>query len=159
VSATARPINAPDLLLPDELPADILILPREIDGDMGLYDDSVVTLAKGLQRLGTTATYLHEADSREWIGEKGIDAIVLSLIIGIGSSAGWAGIAALLRGCTSGAVRAKVARCKQTSAGDNEWEWFEIEGSGAEVADALKTLNPGSTSGNPPDGEDDGDAA
>jgi hypothetical protein len=158
VSATARPIDAPNLSLPDEMPGDVLILPREIDGDVGLYDDSVVTLAKGLRRLGITATYLHDADSREWIGEKGIDAIVLSLIVGICSSAGWAGIEALLRGRTSSAVRVRVARCKHSSAGDPEWEWFEVEGSAAEVADALKTLNPGSTS-SPPEGGDGGDSA
>jgi hypothetical protein len=133
----ARPI-AGLAALPDELPADVLILPREIDGDVGLYDDSVDTLAKELRSRGVTAVHRHEADSREWIGEKGIGPIVLSFIVGIASSAGWAGIVALARGCTSG-VRARVARCKQTPAG-TEWEWFEVEGSGPDVAEALAML-------------------
>jgi hypothetical protein len=152
---TSRPIEAPVADLPDDLRADVLILPRETAGDVGRYDDSVSTLAKQLRASGATATYLHEADSREWIGEQGIDPIVLSFIVGLASNAGWAGIAALARR-TSGGVRAKVARCKETPDG-TEWEWFEVEGPGAEVADALQALQPGpgnSDEPSPSDGEE-----
>ena len=86
----------PPATLPESWTADVLILPREVVDGRGLYDDSVVTVAKELRAAGTSADYAHGPDAREWIGEKAVDAIVLSLIVGIASNAGWAGLRALV---------------------------------------------------------------
>ena len=54
-------------MLPDELPAvDVLILPREVSDGRGLYDDSMVTLAKEIRVAGVTADYQHDANARKW---------------------------------------------------------------------------------------------
>lgn len=125
--------------LPDRWTADVLILPREVVDGRGLYDDSVVTVAKELRAAGTSADYAHTPDARQWIGEKGVDPIVLSLIVGIAANAGWAGLRALVGRAGSNRVRIRAARIRETLQG-REAEWFELEGPGEEVAQALKVL-------------------
>ena len=132
-------MSTPPATLPDSWTADVLILPREVVDGRGLYDDSVVTVAKELRAAGTSADYAHGPDAREWIGEKAVDAIVLSLIVGIASNAGWAGLRALLGRARSNRVRIRVARMRETLNG-REAEWFELEGPADEVAEALRVL-------------------
>jgi hypothetical protein len=128
------------VVLTDELPAvDVLLLPREISDERGLYDDSVDTLAKEIRAFGVTADYQHDSSSRGWIGEKHVSPIVLDLIANILSMAGWNGLRSVVAKRKSERVRVKVARRKETSSGTVE-EWFELDGPGAEVAEALKGL-------------------
>ena len=137
-------------MLPDELPAvDLLILPREVNDGRGLYDDSVVTLAKQVRAVGVTADYQHDASSRTWIGEKHVDPLVLDIIAGFITNAGWAGVATVISKRKSKRVRVRFGRRKDSS-GSLE-EWFEAEGPGAEVAEALRELQQGSAD------EDDGE--
>ncbi len=139
MSVTARPIDPPSVPLPDSVDADVLIFPREVIESDGLYDDSALTLAKELRKDGVTAEYQHGPGSRQWIGERGVD-IVLSLILGIASNAGWDALCGLLRlRHPSDSVRITLARCRQTESGV-EWEWFEAEGPGEDVARALEQL-------------------
>lgn len=142
-----KPIDTPSSVrLPDELPAvDVLLLPREISDGRGLYDDSVDTLAKEIRATGVTADYQHDSSSRGWIGEKHVSPIVLDIIANILSMAGWNGLRSVVGKRKSERVRVKVARRKETSSGTVE-EWFELDGSGAEVAEALKALE-GDTAG------------
>jgi hypothetical protein len=121
----------------------VLILPREVVDGRGSYDDSVVTIAKELRASGTSAGYAHGPEAREWIGEKSVAVILLSLIIGIASNAGWDGIRALVGRAGSKRVHLRVARVNETPAG-REAEWFELDGPGAEVAEALKVLQQSS---------------
>jgi hypothetical protein len=136
-----KPIDAPaGVTLPDELPAvDLFILPREVSYGGGLYDDSVVTLAKQVRATGVTADYQHDASSRTWIGERHLDPLVLDIIAGFITNAGWAGVATVISKRKSERVRVRCGRRKNSS-GSLE-EWFEVEGSGAEVAEALRSFN------------------
>jgi hypothetical protein len=136
-------MSTPPATLPNRWTTDVLILPREVVDGRGLYDDSVVTVAKELRAAGTSAGYAHGPDAREWIGEKGVDAIVLSLIVGIASNAGWAGLRALVGRARSNRVRIRVARVRETPDGP-EAEWFQLEGPGDEVAEALRVLQESS---------------
>jgi hypothetical protein len=136
---SARKIDSPVSGVPARIDADVLILPREISDDRGLYDDSVLTLAKDLREAGITAEYQHPAEAREWIGERGVD-ILVAFIVGIASNAGWAALGALLRQRHAGdPVRVRAARISDREAGV-DWEWFEVEGPGEDVADALEAL-------------------
>jgi hypothetical protein len=132
---------SPPAALPDTWNADVVILPRQVAEGIGLYDDSVVTVAKELRAAGTSAEYAHGPEAREWIGEKSVALIALSLIVGIASNAGWDGLRALIGRAGSKRVRVRVARVKESPEG-REAEWFELDGPGAEVADALKALQP-----------------
>jgi hypothetical protein len=147
-----KPIDAPaSVTLPDELPAvDLLILPRDVSDGRGLYDDSVVTLAKQVRATGVTADYQHDASSRTWIGEKHLDPLVLDIIAGFITNAGWAGVATVISKRKSDRVRVRFGRRKNSS-GSLE-EWFEVEGPGTEVAEALRELQQGGSAD-----EDDGD--
>jgi hypothetical protein len=149
----ASPIDPPPIDLPDEIAVDLLILPRKLaeDGD-GLYDDSVLTLAKELGSEGVTAEYLHPPEERRWIGEKSAVQLLVEFVIGVGGNAGWAALKTLFRRRGSDRTRVRLARTR--SRGEKiEWEWFEAEGTGEEVARAIEALEPSAADG---DGKDAG---
>jgi hypothetical protein len=135
--------HPPEIQLPDHVDVDVLVLPREVsESGRGLYDDSVVTLAKELRLHDVTAAYQHGAEDRQWIGERAADVIVLSFVIGVASSAGWEALKRLFSTrYDKNRVKGKLARYTQTS-DHATWEWFEVEGSGEEVARALDELGP-----------------
>jgi len=140
---TVAPGSAPNIRLPARLGSDVVILPREEDEcGIGLYDDSVLTLAKALRAEGASADYQHDREHRNWIGERSATVIVLSIVLGIVSNAGWAGLVRLFsKTHADDHVRGKVARCSQR--GDSiAWEWYEFEGRGEEVARALEQIGP-----------------
>ena len=111
VMVDVQPIDAPsNVMLPDELPAvNVLILPREVSDGRGLYDDSVMTLAKEIRAAGVTADYQHDANSRKWIGEKHVNPLVLDIIAGLITNAGWAGMMAAISMRKSERVRVRSA--------------------------------------------------
>lgn len=137
----AEPISAPDVALPADPENDVVVFPREVDQDgRGLYDDSVVTIVKEFLAEGVSASYQHRQDERSWIGEKAAPKEVLDLLIGIASNAGWSALCRVLRReHTADRVRVRVARFKKTP-NDTSWEWYKVEGPGAEVAEALAAI-------------------
>ena len=134
-------IDPPDIALPSDLgDNDVLVFPREIAEDgKGLYDDSVLTLAKELRSIGVRASYQHDRDSRQWLGEYGVPPLGLDVVIGIASNAGWAALCWLLRKRGRDAVRVRVGRFKKTKNGISA-TWYSIKGPGAEVAKALAEI-------------------
>jgi len=135
-------IDPPDIPLPSDLgDDDVLVLPREIAEDgKGMYDDSVLTIAKEFRSIGLRARYQHDPDSREWIGEYGVSPIALDLLIGIASNAGWAALCWLLiRKHGHDAVRVRVGRFKKTKDGISA-TWYSVKGPGADVAKALAEI-------------------
>jgi len=142
--AQVRKVEAP-LAAPAKLGADLVVLPRETaDDGRGLYDDSVITIVKELKSLGADARYQHEKDERAWIGEESAATLALALIIGIASSAGWSALQALFRGSFSTKrVRVRVGRYEKLADGTTKAEWYEVEGNGEDVADALTQLAAG----------------
>jgi hypothetical protein len=149
----ALPIDPPPIDLPDEITVDLLILPRKLaeDGD-GLYDDSVLTLAKELRSEGVTADYLQPPEERRWIGEKSAVPLLVEFVIGVGGNAGWAALKALFGRRPADKTRVRLARAK--SCGEKvEWEWFEAEGTGEEVVRAIEALEQSAAEG---DGKDAG---
>jgi hypothetical protein len=142
-SPKVRRISPPDIPPPSGIEADVVVLPREVDEDgRGLYHDSAITLVKEFTPMGVQARYAHNQDARLWYGEKAFGPDVVQWAIGIASQAGWVALVWLLRRKHNTThVRLRVARCRQT-AGETTWEWYEVEGSGAEVAEALSALEP-----------------
>lgn len=140
-SARAVPASPPSIALPDVMADDVVVLPRQIEPDgRGLYDDSVLTIVKEFRAAGVSATYQHDQDSRAWVGEKAVVEVALALVIGIASNAGWTALCWLLRRQhRSDRVRVRVGRFRRTAA-ETSWKWYEVEGSGAAVADALAAI-------------------
>jgi hypothetical protein len=135
--------STPDIWLPDRIDTDVVVLPREVDAHgVGLYDDSVLTLAKALRAEGASADYQHDRDHRNWIGEREAAAIALTVVLGIASKAGWYALIRLFsKAHADDRVRGKVAR--YTQRGETiAWEWHEFEGRGEEVARALEQIGP-----------------
>ncbi len=137
-----RRIDPPDIPLPaDAAVVDVLVLPREVDAEgRGIYHDSAITAVKEFAPTGVTASYAHPKEERFWYGEKSYAKDVIDWVIGIASNGGWAALCWVLRRDHGSAhVRVKVARCRQT-ADETTWEWYEIQGRGTAVADALAAL-------------------
>jgi hypothetical protein len=120
---------------------DLVVLPREIDDEgNGLYDDSAVTVVKELKAFGVEASYQHDPDHRTWIGEKSVEIVVLNLITGIASNAGWAALCKLVgRQHNTERVRLRVGRLRKSASGI-AWDWYKLEGSGKDVATALAAM-------------------
>jgi hypothetical protein len=158
-SAILNKGESPAIPLPEQVETDIVVLPDEVDRDgTGLYPDSALSLVKELRSLGVTAEYQHPQDARSWTGEKSFGAVAANWILGIASNAGWAALCVLLRrGKDKARVRIKLARCTQTAT-QITWDWFEVEGEKAEVADVIERLGfapPPLEPGNEEDGESD----
>ena len=72
--------------------------------------------------------------------EKSFGAVAANWILGIASNAGWAALCVLLRrGKDKARVRIELARCTQSDS-QTTWDWFQIEGEKAEVADIIERL-------------------
>jgi len=140
MTAQQGPMPSPPISPPDSIDVDVMVFPRETEGERGLYHDSVITLVKELREAGATASFQHPPEMREWIGEKALSPIEISFLIGIASNAGWAAIGAVLRRRhRAGQVRARIARYRGGASG-NQWEWIALDGPGDEVADAIEAL-------------------
>lgn len=142
---TSARIDAPGIPVPSILSEDVVVLPRELsDEDVGLYDDSVITLVKELQQLGVDARFQHGPDARSWIGEKAVAKIVIDLIVGIGSSAGWSAVCRLFgQAHKDDRVRVRAGRFRGAGHGaTTSWEWYEFEGTGDAVAKAMAQIEP-----------------
>jgi hypothetical protein len=138
-----RRIDPPDIQMPTDAGIDVLVLPREINSEgHGIYHDSAITAVKEFALSGVKAKYAHAKEERSWYGEKSYSKDVIDWVIGIASNGGWAALCWILRRDHGSArVRVKVARCRQT-AQETTWEWYEVEGRGADVADALAAIEP-----------------
>lgn len=120
--------------------ADVVILPKRLDGNDAIYSDRLASIVKALRADGVDARWSHDADHRLWDGERSaFTDLVLQFVVGVGSAAGWAGLARLL-GKRSGTVKLKVGYRKGPS--DGEERWLELEGSSADLAATLDRLNP-----------------
>jgi hypothetical protein len=141
-SVSCRAVEPPGFPIPDTLPGDLVVLPSKITEDgIGQYDSSVVDLVKQLRAEGVAASYLHPAAEREWISEKGFTDEVLSFVLGVASNGAWAGLIHLLRrNHAKSVVKGMVTRCVQAPDGATVWEWFEVEGTGGEVAKAFESM-------------------
>jgi hypothetical protein len=113
-----------------------VVLPRESDGEIGLYDESVVTLVKELREAGASAEFLHDAESRSFIGEKAVGVLAVNLVIGIAGNAGWAALRTVLSRRGKKPVEVKAARYEEKTEA-KRWEWIEAKGGGEAVAAAI----------------------
>lgn len=145
----ATKVEAPEIPLPRELRADVVVLPRQLGSDgRALYHDSVVTFVKEFADLDVSASFADEPDARGWVGEKALGALAVNLIVGIASSGGWDALCYVFgHRFKKAPVRVRAGRFKQTAAGTS-FEWYEAEGPGEQVAKALAAI-PWELTGDP----------
>jgi hypothetical protein len=106
-----------------------------------VYPDQLVSTVKALRADGISARWYHDADHRLWSGERSalVTLVIIPFIVGIGSSAGWAGLARLLKRRGDDQVKLKIGYSKGP---DHEERWLELEGTSADVAATLEKINP-----------------
>lgn len=121
--------------------ADLMVFPDRFEGDQGVYSDQLVTTVKALRVDGVNARWYHDSDHRLWSGERSalVTLVVIPFIVGIGSSAGWAGLARFLSRRGDGQVKLKIGYSKGPL---HEERWLELEGTSADVATTLEKINP-----------------
>ncbi|MFH8716687.1 hypothetical protein [Streptomyces zaomyceticus] len=119
----------------------VVVLPREFDdGGVAWYQDSALDLVKALKYEGLDASFAHASEERRWIGEKSQLQYAIDVAIAIFSAGAYDGIKRLLRRRHADTpVRIRITRRSLNGA----WEWYELEGSGEDVAEAIDRLTPG----------------
>ena len=110
MAVAEEPDRAPVLVVEEvELPEDdlvharalgnpVVILPsRRAEDGRGVYDEGNIFLVKDLRATGVDVAYLDPSDARLFeVRKSAIAADLVTIILGICSSAGWDGIKALL---------------------------------------------------------------
>jgi hypothetical protein len=135
------PASPPFGGMPTGFDADLVVYPHSLDGDRGVYHEQLVSVVKGLRRDGVDVRWLHESDQRLWSGERSalLTLVAVPFVVGVASSAGWAGLVRLL-GRRNGQVKLTVGYRKDSFGGEEQW--VTLEGNSADVAAALERLNP-----------------
>jgi hypothetical protein len=119
---------------------DVVVMPSAVDELGTAFTGSDVALVRELQELGATSDYLQPESARLAYTERSVGALILTFVVGVASNAGWSALRALLSGKRAVTpVRATIARRTETN-GASAWEWYEIEGSGSEVAEAIDMI-------------------
>jgi hypothetical protein len=79
---------------------DIVLLPTRLEGDHGVYPEALMGVVKALRADGVDAHWSHDPDHRVWSGERSVvlELVAIPFLVGIASSAGWAGLVRLLAG-------------------------------------------------------------
>ncbi|WP_156664622.1 hypothetical protein [Mycobacterium sp. 852002-51057_SCH5723018] len=135
------------LLTESDPAAGVVFLPESFDEDgKGIYDDALILLSKLLRSEGIAVSWAQEASERTYIARRSAAEVIwnagLSLPIAVGAGLAvaklsqWLGLSPQ----REGKVRFFLARAKGPDG--ISWEWQEIEGTGAEVAELMKGLAP-----------------
>jgi hypothetical protein len=121
--------------------APAVLAPSRRSGRLGVYDESVGSVAQELNALGVVAEWSEPAGSRVWAARRSADqiALVVDLVIGVASNAAWEGLVAILHRRGRQRVRATVGSRVTEEATER---WVQIDGEAEAVANILRDLNP-----------------
>jgi hypothetical protein len=124
--------------------APVVVLPlREIDG-IGIYPQGTLTLGKRLRAEGVGAVYLHDSEHRRFEVKKGfVLEAVEALLLGIGSSAGWDAIKALLARSKSRQLEVTYLELETPEGKGIAWKAVGEAGAVARAIDLIRTLGGG----------------
>jgi hypothetical protein len=119
--------------------SDIVVYPEQVQGERGGYHPDTLALTDQLRQAGVEAHPWHDLAHCDVVGERGpVADAVLAFVLGIGSSAGWDAIKALLnRRGSKDPVRLTVGW--RTDQGE---KWVHIEGPAHAVVDTLNNIQP-----------------
>jgi hypothetical protein len=130
---------------PEERFAAILILPEEERGDVGVYSDSYLMLAKELRAQGIEVAYKHDSEHRLWRGRKGLGVVTpleLQVSLAVIPASFFFALQQLLdRRGSKDPVKIRVVH--MTEGTSSSADMFEAEGSPAGVIEALRTFEEG----------------
>jgi hypothetical protein len=136
------PVSATDVPAPSSANRldgpDVVLYPEQVAAGRGTYSLDDAGFVDDLVTEGVTARPYHDLLHSDWSGER--DPLVLTLILGIASPAGWDAVKLLFGRRSGGRVDATVG----FRHGD-ETRWVRAEGDGSGVAEALDRVNPWKT--------------
>ncbi|MCF3171345.1 hypothetical protein IPZ64_31325 [Streptomyces violaceoruber] len=138
-SLSVRRIDPLYSTVPGSSARDVVVLPRGYVSGAPRYHDTTLDLVKALKFEGLDASFAHDSDERQWLGEKSHLQYAIDAVIGILSAGAYDGIRLLLRRRhASSPVRLRLTRQNA----DGSQEWYELEGTGEDVAEAVRQLSP-----------------
>ncbi|HWL37495.1 MAG TPA: hypothetical protein VNQ77_15020 [Frankiaceae bacterium] len=103
---------------------DVVVLPvREQDDGVAVYPEASVSMVKELKAIGVDASFLDPADHRVFEVKKGaLETAIISLVLGIASSAGWDGIKRLLRQRSNSRLSVKYVELEDRNQYGRAWQ-------------------------------------
>jgi len=116
---------------------DVVLLPINVDDEVGIYPQSSVFSAKDLRQAGIDAAFLDPSANRRFVLQQSAD-VLLTLAIGVASNAVWAGLSRYLRTMGASRMRLRVFRFRSPDGGS--LQGWEVEGESEAVLDALDRL-------------------
>jgi hypothetical protein len=132
-SVTVTDVEAPlGLQLPDD--GDVVLFPDDLDGERGFYPIAATAVVDELAESGIGFRTLHDGADVEWYGDRG-DPVLLTIILGIVSSAAWDGIKRLLAKRKQAPVDLTIGYRR-----DGTVRWVRAAGNAEDVATAMATL-------------------
>jgi hypothetical protein len=122
---------------------DLVVLPlREDENGNGIYPENTVTLVKRLRANGVDAHYLHPPERRRFEGRNGfVEIAVVSVILGVLSSAAWDGLKRLFSKRPD--ARLKITFGRKVGLDGSSTSWCEVEGDATDVIAAIDRLIKG----------------
>jgi hypothetical protein len=133
--------TVPGAVVPD---ADIVVYPLAMEGDIGVYSESVLTLVKEWRVEGVDVQYLHDANHRTWLGLNG--AVIFTIVVGLFTSGAVATLQTLLTSKLQ-KVKVRLKAGRRIGADGSSEEWIEAEGTGSELAAVLEVWMEGGVDG------------
>lgn len=139
----------------------VVVMPvHRVDG-RGVYTQSSILMVKRLRAAGVEAEFLDSADQRTFEVKKSIEALILTVVLGVASSAAWDGIKAFFRSRPKGRVSVTYVDLEGIT-GQRGTAW-KVEGDSDAVLDAIDRLRSNklgsSSSGELPARADSGSSA
>lgn len=133
-------LQADELARARSLGNSVVILPRRrADDGRGVYGEATVFLAKDLRAQGVDVAYLDPSNERLFeVKKSAIMAAFVTIVLGIGSAAGWDGIKALLKREHADDKPLEVAYTDLAS--DGTGKSWTVRGSGKDVIEAIDRL-------------------
>lgn len=143
VTPKVRATTAPRLDYANAFNADVVLLPIRSEGGKGVFAEQTIDLMKELRSInGVGAEWSRDKNSRTWHGERSaiIEFVVVPLIVGIASSAGWAAIVAAIKKSKKTKFKLKLGYRKSADGGEEKW--VEVEGLESDITKVLEEINP-----------------
>lgn len=117
--------------LPDT--GDLVLYPDDVDSGRGVYPLTAAGLVDEMAEADLDVRTWHDAEHTDWYGDR--EPVLISIVIGVISSAAWEGIRLALSRRKGKRVRVSVGYRDSGTI-----SWVRAEGDAADVAEALGTL-------------------
>jgi hypothetical protein len=139
-----RPANAA-IRIDTRLDHAVVVLPSQLNGDVGIYSGQTTGLVKQLRTAGVDAAFLHDSQHKQWDVRMGDvpTELVIAFVGGLLSAATWAAVQTVLQNFVGSRseVHARVVSQRQEPDGSVQNTWFAYRGDKDGFLTALSAMD------------------